>query len=384
MELTQPDFLAALERSRAVMRAAVRETLTAAEQRAERVARGLHSVWPSSLHACWLRRGDASDLAVIDTAGNAITSGVDTVRQELQRWTQPSRGDAVPLREARWTRARLYSAPIETHDHHFGALALALPESANEVETAQALAVLKECAAYLAPLQALAAVEAPLEPDALERLNYLDNVSELTAHITHEFNNILNGILLHIAVLKQEVPPEIVPELDVIRGLGNNASALVKKLQQYNSKRRGLLEPVNLNEAVRKTAAQRTGMPGVQLALDPNLPRAQAKPRELRRLLQMLLDQAEAARGATGGTITIRTAREGKRVLLRVEDPGPPISPDDLPYLFEPFRVVRPGGDEATLAVCHTLARHLQGSLRAENLAGGGVVMIVEFSPARE
>jgi two-component system, NtrC family, sensor kinase len=221
-------------------------------------------------------------------------------------------------------------------------------------------------------------------PAERERNAWLANISELTSVITHEFNNILNGMLLHIAVLKQEVPPEILPELEVIRGLGNNAAALIKRLQQYNSKHREPLAPVDLNEIVREETAQRAAEPKLHVELADDLPQVQGKSSELRRLLGLLLDQSAAAMAPAGGAITIRTRQEGKRVLLRVEDAGPPVPAADLSRLFEPFQVVRPGGEEATLAVCHTLARHLQGSLRAENLTPTGMAFTVELSPVKE
>lgn len=215
-----------------------------------------------------------------------------------------------------------------------------------------------------------------------ERNAWLANVSELTSVITHEFNNILNGILLHVAVLKQEVPPEILPELEVIRGLGNSAAALIKKLQQYNSKRRAPLSPVDLNEAVRDAVAPRAADPRLRVDLAAELPTVQAKPVELRRLIALLLDQA-AAVGAEGGSIKLCTSADGKRVFLRIEDAGPHVPEADLARIFEPFQVVRPGADEALLAVCHTLARHLQGSLRAENLTPAGMAFTVELSPVK-
>src|SRR5207248_9006593 len=126
----------------------------------------------------------------------------------------------------------------------------------------QVLEFLDACASRLA---AGLAAEAAGDPTERERLAWLGNISELTSIITHEFNNVLNGMLLHIAVIKQEVPPEIVPELDVIRGLGINAAALIKKLQQYNGKRRVALTAVDLNEAVREVLA---GHPKLKLDVE--------------------------------------------------------------------------------------------------------------------
>ena len=99
--------------------------------------------------------------------------------------------------------------------------------------------------------------------------------------------------------------------------------------------------------------------------------------------MELLLNQAVAAAGSQSGTVKVRTAHEGTRVQLRVDDSGPHIPEEQLGHAFEPFQVARAGGDEAELAVCHTLARHLQGSLRAENLAPSGMAFTVELTPAK-
>jgi signal transduction histidine kinase len=216
-----------------------------------------------------------------------------------------------------------------------------------------------------------------------QRQAWLNNVSELTAIVAHEFNNFLNGILLHIAVLKQAAPKELAAELDVIRTLGNNAAALVKQLQKYNSKYRGSVQAVDLNAVVEEALkARQARQPELRLQLqfEPGLPPVQGKPAELGRLVNLLLDQAVAATAPQAGEIAVQTRRAGNRVLLRVEDQGPSIDEALLPKVFEPFAVIRPGGDEAALAVAHTLARHMHAALRAENRPGGGVAMVVEFA----
>ncbi len=221
------------------------------------------------------------------------------------------------------------------------------------------------------------------ELDERERLAWLTNVSELTSVLTHEFNNMLNGMLLHIAVLKQGAGKEISAELEVIRKLGNDAATLIKKLQEYNSKQRPPLEPVDVNAVVREMVADCKNAADFQLALESSVPQALAAPRELRRLLDLLAGQSMAAMAPERCTITIRTGHESRRVVLRIEDSGPCIAAEDLARAFEPFHVVRKGSDEAGLAICHTITRRMQGSLRAENLAPTGVVFWVELSAAK-
>jgi signal transduction histidine kinase len=68
--------------------------------------------------------------------------------------------------------------------------------------------------------------------------------------------------------------------------------------------------------------------------------------------------------------------------VLRVEDTGPHAAPDVLGRMFEPQTRGREGTDSLELAACNALARRQEGTVRAENLPGGGFAVVVEF-PAR-
>lgn len=371
--------LVILDRSRAELDRALTASADAGP-RAAAVAAALGELLPASSYACLLRAGGPEGWAVAG-ASPAPGPGQDWLRREVARRAEGSAGPSVSTEPAPadfgLSGQVLDSALLTFRGQHFGALACARSAGAEDTHPA----FLAFCAGHLsASLYADAARPAAAEDPA--RLAWLSNISELTAIISHEFNNFLNGILLHVAVLKQEVPKEVHAELDVIRGLGNGAAALVKQLQRYNSKRRGNLQPLELNEVVRRAAEERTGVVP-ELDLQPDLPRIQGKVPELSRLLHFLLDQAAAAMAGQPGRVTVRTSAKENKVLLRVEDAGPAIDAAQLPKAFEPFHVVRPGGDEAGLAIAHTLARHLHGSMRAENRPEGGVAVVVEFSPAR-
>lgn len=367
--------LTALDRCRVVLESALGETSGSPEQRVQRVARSLHELRPAPLYACHLQNGHGTAFAAVKATGDPLGEGLEPVRRELTALSFDRVSAPLPDMPGQ----RLVARPIELGSRRFGALASVVPEAAPEAELVQILQFLDACASRLA---AGLAAEAAEDPTERQRLAWLGNISELTSVITHEFNNVLNGMLLHIAVVKQEVPPEIVRELDVIRGLGINAAALIKKLQQYNSKRRGALTPVDLNDVIREVLGRHPDLKSeVELASD--LPPVQARPADLARLVELLASQAAASTPA-GGTVRIRTCQEGKRVQLRVEDAGPHLPDEQLPHAFEPFQVARSGGDEAELSVCHTLARHLQGSLRAENLTPVGMAFTLELSPTKE
>ena len=99
----------------------------------------------------------------------------------------------------------------------------------------------------------------------------------------------------------------------------------------------------------------------------------------MKRLCVFLIRNAAAAAATNGGMVIVRTAREAGKVILRVEDAGPAIAPEVLPHLFEPAAAGREGTSALELAACKTLARRLQGVLRAENLDKGGAAFIVEW-----
>ena len=75
-------------------------------------------------------------------------------------------------------------------------------------------------------------------------------------------------------------------------------------------------------------------------------------------------------------------AASGATVTLRVQDNGPPVPPEQLGQLFEPFVTVREGQSGWKLAVCKTIARRLQANIRGENRPEGGLAIVVDLRPA--
>jgi two-component system CitB family sensor kinase len=126
---------------------------------------------------------------------------------------------------------------------------------------------------------------------------------------------------------------------------------------------------------------------GVQLVLDSDsdLPEGLLPSEDLVTIVGNLVDNAlEALAGQRGGRIEVRLVAANERVLLRVRDDGPGISPDALGRLFEPGWSTKPGSGSAQrglgLALVSTAAERLGGGVRATN--DGGAVLSVEV-PAR-
>ena len=152
-------------------------------------------------------------------------------------------------------------------------------------------------------------------------------------------------------------------------------------------------EPVHLAAAVADVAEelddrrqQRDLTLELDLTGDDVRPRANAS--LLHTLLRNLLSNA-IKYNHEGGRIRVvgRTAPDGGYT-LRVEDTGPGIAPDHLPYLFDRFRRFHgnaPGSPEGYglgLPIAQTIAGFHGATLRAESELGRGTAFILEFASA--
>lgn len=219
------------------------------------------------------------------------------------------------------------------------------------------------------------------------------HIIEMAELVAHEVNNLLNNILLHVAVMDRKGAQAVQPELSVIRQAATRAGSIINRWQQLAPRQLPELAPVDLNRLAGEAAASwkpSAHGPSVRFEPTPDLPLALAQTSELERLLQLLLNNA--AGGMDQGTITLRTEATPSEVRLIVEDNGPALDSAELDRLFEPFFVARSthgvedvaSQAELGLALCKRVARRQQGSIYAENRPDGGVRVVIAFRRAGE
>jgi signal transduction histidine kinase len=289
----------------------------------------------------------------------------------------------------------------------YGMLALALPKGTS----AESVAASRAQLAWLAREVALSLCpdrrdrEGPSWREEQKWLADRAGVADLIDVATHEFNNILNNILMHLAIVERSnIPAALRDQTVAIRQKGLRDVDLVRRLQKLSRGQQPQQQPIDLNQVVRDTAAALNGggdladpecviYPfasaadggrGVRLQVDlaGDLPPALGNYFDLKHLLKLLLVNAAAVMGSGPGSITVRTRRLDQAVQLCVEDPGPSLNPEELSKLFELFAVARPGDDGARLVICKAVARRLQATIRGENRPEGGMVFVVELRPA--
>jgi two-component system sensor histidine kinase GlrK len=188
-----------------------------------------------------------------------------------------------------------------------------------------------------------------------------DQKTRFFQHVSHELKTPLTALREGSELLSDEIIGRLNDEQrEVARILKHNAHHLEKLIQDlltYSQSQSAIrtektseldLRPVDVKAVVDDViAAQKMAIVGKTLLVRrEGLPlNIEADPTKLHVVLDNLLSNA-VKYSPDGGTIVIRQATDGDRVLIDVTDQGPGIAPEDRERIFEPF--VRGLAAEAT------------------------------------
>jgi signal transduction histidine kinase len=134
-------------------------------------------------------------------------------------------------------------------------------------------------------------------------------------------------------------------------------STLVAAAKQYSQMDRAAHQDIDVRDGLKSTLVmlkhkiKESGR--IQLVEDyaEDLPLVPAHPAELNQVWTNLIDNAVSAMAETGGTLTIRTALEGERVLVEIGDTGPGVPKELQSKIFEPFFTTKPVGEGTGLGL---------------------------------
>jgi signal transduction histidine kinase len=139
-----------------------------------------------------------------------------------------------------------------------------------------------------------------------------------------------------------------------IEDSGNRISSLVSAAKQYSQLDRASHQWIDVHDGLKSTVVMLTHKlgKGIQVVkdFDRTLPQIPAHPAELNQVWTNLIDNAVQAMNGEG-TLTLRTARDGDRVLVEVGDTGPGIPPELRHRVFEPFFTTKPVGEGTGLGL---------------------------------
>jgi len=228
----------------------------------------------------------------------------------------------------------------------------------------------------------------------LRQAQKLDALGRLAGGVAHDLNNLLTIVQAALELLPEEETPERRAEIAADAfGASAQAARLVKDLLTFARKRRVELASVDLHGVIERIArmSERTFGSRIKLVVELGAFSANVNG-DLSQLESAILNLAVNARDAMpdGGTLTLRTARIGRREALEagapegpaaeewirvdVVDTGTGIRPEVIGRVFEPFFTTKEEGRGTGmgLAAVYGAVQAHQGIVLVDSTPGHG------------
>jgi two-component system nitrogen regulation sensor histidine kinase NtrY len=217
---------------------------------------------------------------------------------------------------------------------------------------------------------------------------------EMARQVAHEIKNPLTPIKLAVQHVRR-AHADGRPDFEAI--LERNVEAVLREIDHLGEISRAFArfgtpaeaapaEPVDVGRLAGETLAlYRGGSDGTayDLEVEDGLPRALARPGELKEVLVNLLENARAALEGGGAVrVSAAAAGGGAWVRLDVADTGEGIPPESLPRIFEPQFSTRSSGTGLGLAIVKRLVESWGGELAVDSEVGKGTTVHVRLRAA--
>ena len=212
------------------------------------------------------------------------------------------------------------------------------------------------------------------------------SLGALTASIAHEVNQPLAGIVTNASTCLRMLaadPPNLDGARETARRTirdGNRAADVIARLRALFSRKDTVIEPLDLNEAVREVIAlsmseiERNRVT-IRAELSATIPPVTGDRVQLQQVILNFLRNASDALSTVDGRprqVVVRTDTEGDSVCLSVQDNGTGFDPRTAESLFEPFYTTKEDGMGMGLSLCRSIVERHQGRIWAVPNDGPG------------
>lgn len=230
----------------------------------------------------------------------------------------------------------------------------------------------------------------------LAQLQRLTSLGRLSAQVAHEFNNVLMGIQPVVELMRRQsgTDPSLLRFTDAISASIARGKRITGDILRFGRPAQPTLHSVPVRKLVQQAADEMQPLLADDILLDvivertPMFVRADAA--QLQQvLINLVLNARDAMRNGGILTMSARPAEEGeiadarKFIHLTVRDTGSGISPDDLPYVFEPLFTTKHSGTGLGLSVVLQIVAAHAGHITVDSELGRGTAFHL-FIPAAE
>jgi two-component system sensor histidine kinase TtrS len=210
-------------------------------------------------------------------------------------------------------------------------------------------------------------------------------IGRLAAGVAHEINNPLTGVLTfaHLLKEKENMDEQDVQDLELVINETKRAREIVRGLLDFARERPPMKEQLSVNDLIHRTLRLLGNQEvfrqvTVHEELGEDLPIVEGDANQLQQvLLNLCLNACEAM--PDGGTLTISSAAEDGKVLVKVSDNGCGISKEHLDRIFEPFFTTKPVGKGTGLglSVSYGIIHQHGGTLEVKSAERKGATFTV-------
>jgi signal transduction histidine kinase len=229
-----------------------------------------------------------------------------------------------------------------------------------------------------------------------ERLVQSERVAawrELARRLAHELKNPLFPLQLTVEnlVRARTQNPEQFDEVfressRTLLAEISNLKGIIERFSEFSKMPQPQLQPVQVNEIVRSVALlfhaqlQAPGRAAIacKLELDETLEPMAADPELVHRALSNLVLNAMDAM-PNGGTLTLRSRRDGGKVVIEVCDTGSGLTREECERIFTPYYTSKQHGTGLGLAIVQSVVSDHGGRISVHSQPGKGARFLIEL-----
>ncbi len=220
--------------------------------------------------------------------------------------------------------------------------------------------------------------------------------SDFVANMSHELRTPLNAVIGYSQMLMDDAliegDQETADDLDKIQAAGQHLLRLVNDVLDFSKIEAGKMEVssdrVNFSNELQALAEAKSGSitkrrNTLSVKLDPNLGYGHADWSLVKKVLEHILDNA--AKFTENGEISLTAQRLGPNLKIEIADTGAGIPEEDVPHLFNAFRVVgnetssKYGGAGIGLALSGKICDLLGGKITVQSVLTRGSIFTISL-----
>jgi two-component system NtrC family sensor kinase len=222
---------------------------------------------------------------------------------------------------------------------------------------------------------------------ALLQSEKLAAMGRLTSQIAHELNNPIYGIMNTLELLKTEIPPESKRRriLELSLSEIQRLSEMLRNMLSFSKPEEEKRRPVKIDELIEgillvMEKQMKESNIQVEASFDSDIPEVMASTNQMRQVMLNILKNAKEAM-PKGGTLTVRTTREGNKVLIHIQDTGIGIPEEIRDKIFEAFFTTKQKvkGVGLGLSVCYGIIKDHGGEIKVESEEGKGTTFAISL-----